>query len=116
MRLIIATLLLAHGVAHIVGFRGAWAPTRTTVIGNRIDLGASWMRLVGLLWLVGAIAFGITAIAALGNAAWWQSAALGLTGASLTLCLLQLPETKFGVVLNLALVGVLVGGSRLGWF
>ncbi len=114
MRMLLACFLLAHGVAHIVGFLGAWAPTRTTIVGSRIDLGAGWIKLVGLLWLAGAFGFGVAAIATLGNASWWPGLAIGLAAASLTLCLVQLPETKVGVVLNVVLIAALVG-QRAGW-
>lgn len=116
MRILLAAFVLAHGVAHIVGFLGAWAPTRTTIVGNQIDLGAGWMKLVGLMWLLGAVAFGVAAIGIVANAAWWPALVMGLAGGSLTLCLLQLPETKFGVVLNVVLIAALVGGQRVGWF
>jgi predicted anti-sigma-YlaC factor YlaD len=115
MRILIAGFMLAHGVAHIVGFLGAWAPTRTTIVGNRIDLGAGWIKLIGLLWLAGALGFGVAAIATVLNAAWWPALAIGLAAASLSVCLLQLPDTKFGVALNLVLIAALVG-QRAGWF
>ena len=116
MRLLLAAFLLAHGVAHIVGFLGAWAPTRTTIVGNRVDLGTSWIKLVGLMWLLGAIAFGVAALGTMANATWWPALTMGLAGGSLTLCLLQLPETKFGVALNIVLIAALIGGQRIGWF
>ena len=116
MRILLAALLLAHGVAHIVGFLRAWAPTRTTIIGNRIDLGAGWIKLIGLLWLFGALGYAVASIATLANVGWWPPFALGLASASMVICLLQLPETKFGVVLNAVLIAALVGGLRAGWF
>jgi hypothetical protein len=108
MRIALAVFLLAHGIAHIVGFLGAWAPTRTTIIGNRIDLGPGWIKIVGLGWLLGALGFGAAAVSAALGIPWWPSLALGLALGSLALCLLQLPETKFGVILNLVLVVVLL--------
>ncbi len=116
MRILLAAFLLAHGVAHIVWFFGAWAPTRTTIVGNRVDLGASWIKLVGLLWLLGTITFSVAAVATLANASWWPAFTMGLAGASLTLCILQLPQTRFGVVLNIVLIAALIGGQHVGWF
>lgn len=115
MRILLACLLIAHGVAHVVGFLGAWAPTRTTLIGDRIDLGTRWIKLVGLLWLAGAIGFGVAGVATLANAPWWSTAVMGLAGSSLTLCILQLPQTKVGIVLNAVIIAALVGGQRAGW-
>lgn len=116
MRIALAFLLFAHGLAHIVGFLGAWAPTRTTIIGNRIDLGAGWIKLVGLMWLAGAIAFAVVGFATLMNAAWWPTAAVSFGAASLVLCMLQLPETKFGVALNVGLLALMIAGRHAGWF
>jgi hypothetical protein len=116
MRIALALLLLAHGVAHVVGFIRAWAPTRTTIVGDRVDLGPGWIKLIGILWLFGALLFAAAGFATLANVAWWPPFALALATSSLVLCMLQLPETKLGVVLNLVLIGVLVGGHRIGWF
>lgn len=116
MRIALAVFLLAHGIAHIVGFIRAWAPTRTTIVGDRIDLGAGWIKLVGILWLFGALAFTVAAAATLVNAAWWPAFTVGLAASSLTLCMLQLPDTKFGVVMNLVLIASVIGAHRMGWF
>jgi hypothetical protein len=116
MRIVLGTFLLLHGLAHIAGFLKAWAPTRTTIIGNRIDLGVTWIKVVGLAWVVMAFAFGGAAIGAFAGVAAWPTFALAIAGASLTLCVLQLPETKFGVALNLALIAALLLGQRAGWF
>lgn len=116
MRFLVAAFLLGHGLAHVVGFFGAWAPTRTTIIGDRIDLGTGWIKLVGLMWLGFALAFGGVAIAAAFGLAWWTTVGLSLAAGSFVLCLLQLPETRFGVALNLALIVLLSAGTRAGWF
>jgi hypothetical protein len=116
MRIALALFLFAHGLAHIVGFLGAWAPTRTTIIGDRIDLGAGWIKLVGVCWLLGAVLFAIAGFAVLMNATWWPTVTVSLAAASLVLCLLQLPETKFGVALNVALLAVLLIGRNAAWF
>ncbi len=116
MRILLACLLLAHGVVHLVGFLGAWAPSRTPVAAHRADLGAGWSKLVGWLWLAGSIGFGIAAVGALAGAGWWPALAMGLAGGSLTLCVLQLPQTRFGIVMNISLIAALIGGHRVGWF
>jgi len=68
------------------------------------------------LWLVGAIGFAIASLGTLGNAGWWPVVTMGLAGGSLTLCVLQLPATRLGIVLNLIVIAALLGGQRAGWF
>lgn len=104
MRILLALFLMAHGTAHVIGFLGAWAPARTNTM--------SW----NTLWLAGAALFVVAALGTLVNAAWWPGLTMGLAGASLALCILQLPATRFGVALNLALIALLVGGQRAGWY
>lgn len=116
MRFVFATVLIAHGVAHVVGFLGAWAPTRTTIVGNRLDLGTGWIKLVGLLWLAAAMCFGFAGVAAAVGATWWPTVAAAFAASSLILCLLQLPQTMFGVGLNLTLLILLSAGRHAGWF
>ena len=58
MRLLLAFLLLAHGIAHVPGFLVSWQLAafpelayRTTVFGTAIDVGSEGTRLIGLWWL-----------------------------------------------------------------
>jgi hypothetical protein len=115
MRIALACFLLLHGIAHIVGFLGAWAPTRTTIIGDRIDLGIGWIKLVGVAWLVLAVAFAAVALATVIGVAGWPTIAITIASASLMLCLLQLPETQFGVGLNVVLIAGVIFGQHRGW-
>jgi hypothetical protein len=116
MRIALATFMSIHAIAHLVGFFGAWAPTRTTIFGGRIDLGTSWIKLVGICWLLLALTFAGTAAATVIGVHGWLRVAIAVTGASLALCLVQLPETKFGVMMNVVLLAALVLGQRAAWF
>lgn len=120
MHIVIALLLFAHGIAHLVGFSAAWAlsPTKiphlTTVVGGRFAIGEAGIRAVGVLWLAAALAFALMAIGAATQAPWWPRATAVVALASLGLCVLGWPEAKVGVVLN---IGVLVlVAIAVGWF
>ena len=70
MRFVLAFFLLAHGVAHLVGFVSSWKlatlaelPYKTTVFSGRIDVGDAGIRVLGVLWLLTALAFLIAASA-----------------------------------------------------
>lgn len=69
MRFGLAFLLAAHGVAHLVGFVSSWKlatlaelPYKTTVFSVRVDVGEAGARVMGVLWLLAALAFLVAAI------------------------------------------------------
>ena len=121
MRIVLAVLMAVHGMAHLVGFAGAWQlapggfPYRTTVLGGQLDLGDVGIRVVGLLWLATAVAFVAVAIGTVAGVAWWAPAALTIAIVSLLLSVLEFPEAHLGVVINIAIVMALGAGWWLGW-
>lgn len=123
MRIALSILAALHGIAHLVGFAVPWrlvdspdAPYTTTVLGGRLDLGAAGIRAVGILWLLVAAAFVLSAALALTNRAFWLPTMLAVTTISLMLTLVNLPASRIGVPINIAILAALLLGSRLGWF
>jgi hypothetical protein len=121
MLILFAVVLLLHGVAHLVGFVGAWqlsdrVPHDTTLLGGAIELGEAGTRAVGVVWLLAALAFAIGAVGALRRASWWPALVVIAALGSLAMCLLALPEAQAGAALDLALIGAVLLGMRLGWF
>ena len=117
MRFALAALMILHGMAHLAGFAGAWhlgaaLPYKTTILGGRVDLGDSGIRVAGLLWLVTALAFVVAGAGAALNYDWWMKAALYVAAASLLLTLLELPQARLGLFVNLAILAVLIGTLR----
>jgi hypothetical protein len=119
MRLLLALLMVLHGAAHLPGFVSEWRLAtlegiqyRTTVLAGRLDLGDAGIRVVGTLWLAAAIAFFVTGIGAFGNTSWWIPAATGVTLGSLVLTLVELPESRMGLVVNLVLLAGLFIAAR----
>ena len=58
MHFALSALLVAHGVAHLVGFAVPWklvstaeVPYRTTILGGMIDIGDTGARALGVVWL-----------------------------------------------------------------
>jgi hypothetical protein len=70
---------------------------------------------VGLVWLLGAVAFAALALAATLRVPWWRETAYVVLGLSLVLCILGWPHSKIGVASNLAVAVLLFAGTRLGW-
>lgn len=123
MRTLLALILIGHGAAHVVGFAVPWrlvasagVPYRTTVLGGALDVGPIGVRLVGVLWLLTAVAFVSVAVGLLQYAAWWYREALVLVGFSLMLCVLALPESRPGLVANAVVAGLVIVGNILGWY
>ena len=64
MQYAIGAFLILHGFAHLVGFMVPFRignleePSyKTTLLGGRLNVGDTGIRVIGFLWLVGAIAF-----------------------------------------------------------
>jgi hypothetical protein len=120
MRLAFAFFLLVHGIAHLPGFVVPWRltalremPYRTTLLNGAVDAGPVGARLVGLLWLLAGLGCVATAVVALSGVPGWPPFALGVLGLSLVLSIVGWPESRIGVVVNLALLAVLLLGRPL---
>jgi hypothetical protein len=120
MRFVLAFFLLAHGVAHLVGFVSSWKlaalaelPYKTTVFSGRVDVGDAGIRVMGVLWLLAALAFLVAAIAVATEAGWAVRFTVAGVTASLMLCLAGWPDARIGVAVNVGLVLLLAIGARL---
>jgi hypothetical protein len=122
MRILLGLMFFVHGIAHLVGFVVAWqvrslpeVPFRTTILAGSIDVGRAGIRLVGVAWLVAALAFALLALAMTFRFPWWQQAAYAIIGFSLILCLLGWPDSRLGMIANVVLAALLLVSKRLGW-
>jgi hypothetical protein len=118
---LLAIFLVLHGLIHLIGFVVPWKiiqtsefPYTTTVLAHKIDLGVIGIRLVGLLWLVGAVLFLIAGYALWTLAPWWQGYTFWVTIFSLVLCTLGWPESQFGFYIDVVLLALLLFGGRIG--
>jgi hypothetical protein len=62
------------------------------------------MRIVGVLWLSGSLVFTVAAVGVLRHAPWWPAFTFGAAVASLLLCILNLPQAKLGIPINIAII------------
>ena len=72
MRIVVAALLIIHGVAHLPGFVVPWRlvapremPYKTTLFAGLVNVGDAGIRVVGMLWLVAALALAMCGIGVL---------------------------------------------------
>ena len=119
MRLMLAALLIGHGVAHIVGFVVPWKlmqmpemPYRTTILGGMIDVGDAGIRVIGILWLSIGLAF---VVVAGGVVAGWsmRMAVFALLALSSAFCVIGWPEARIGLIVNAALLVALLALPEL---
>jgi hypothetical protein len=121
MRIAVGIYLLIHGFCHLVGFLVPWKlitskeePYKTTLLSGAIAVGDVGIRVVGILWLLAALAFLLNGVGALAAWPWWRDAALGLAITSTVLCVFGLPGAKIGILANLLLLAYLAA-TKLGW-
>jgi hypothetical protein len=121
MRYILGGFLILHGVAHLVGFVVPWklvqvedSPYKTTLLSGRWDVGGNGIRVVGILWLLGALAFVAAGAGLLAGFAWWADTTIYATIGSLLLSVLGWPDSRIGAVINVLLLLFLRFGGNLG--
>jgi hypothetical protein len=122
MRYLLASVCLAHGVAHFVGTVASWKPGalpdfayKTTIIGGRFDVGDAGVRVLGALWLFAGLMFLIVAAGFTADTPWAVRLALISIGISLGMCTIGWPDASIGLWLNLLLAMVIVAAIRLEW-
>lgn len=121
MRIALAILLLAHGVAHLVGFAGSFhlspnVPAQPNLLGGVATLGDRGLKAYGIAWLLAGLAFAAVALGVVLSASWWVTAAWIVTSASLALCILGWPATRIGLFLDVALLALLFAAQQLSLF
>jgi hypothetical protein len=120
MHTLIALLLLIHGVAHVVGFVAAFrlmpdtVAHVTTLLGGLISIGEPATQVLGILWLVVALAFAVAAVGALVRADRWPAFTGAAAIASLVMCLLFWPEARIGAGADAGILILLAIATRSG--
>jgi hypothetical protein len=121
MRIVLALLLVAHGIAHLPGFLVDWQlrsfpelPFRTTIFGGVVDVGTTGIKVVGLSWLMVALTFVAAAVGVVMRAPWWLPVGYASVAGSLLLAAAGWPEARFGLLANALIVAVIAIGRRVG--
>ncbi|HEY6079277.1 MAG TPA: DUF6544 family protein [Polyangiaceae bacterium] len=119
MRIAAALFLVLHGLAHLVGFRAAFwpapsLPVRGNLFGGLLGVGYFGTRALGIIWLLLALGYVLSAALLLVRSPSWSSVTLSVTGASAIMCLMFWPEARIGLVIDIALFAVALAVSRSG--
>lgn len=121
MRALFAAALFAHGLAHLVGFlaytrlgRLRPAAYRSRLLQDRLRISDSAERALGVVWLLLAAGFFVIAGGVGLGRPWWPGPALGLTIASLGMCLVGLPASWIGALVDVGILLALLFRSSAG--
>jgi|SRR5687768_5427114 len=119
IRYVLPVVMLVHGLAHLPGLVTAWRlqqlpdfPYHTVLLRGRLDVGDGGMRVVGALWLIAALGFGVAAITVFLGDPRWLLVGMMTTVLSSVLCLLEWPFARVGLWVNLALLAGLAATAR----
>lgn len=116
MRIAAAVFLVMHGFAHLVGFFGAWqiagVPSQVTLLERFVHLGSTGTKLFGILWLLLALSYALTAVLVILRAPPAIPVGIAVSLISLAACLAALPAAKFGVLVDLVVIAGLFLASR----
>ncbi len=102
MRIAIGALLFLHGLIHLLGFLKPWKLAEVTQLSGRaiVPLSDGAFRVIGVLWLIVAIAFvGAAVLRVLDREVWWMIAAPALV-LSQGLIILQWGDAWAGTIAN----------------
>lgn len=109
----VAGFLALHGLVHLLGtavyLELAEVPEfayATTVLGGRVNLGETGIRVFGVLWAVAAAGFVASAVALVAEWRQWRTLLVAVTLLSLVLTVLDYGNAYAGIVVNL---GILAG-------
>lgn len=122
MNIVLALLLFGHGFAHLPGFLAFWKlatfkemPYKTAILAGNVNVGDFGIRVVGVLWLVAALAFVASSISTATRLSWWQPVTLITSVFSLLLCIIGWPDARVGLFINIALIAFLLVNKQTGW-
>ena len=122
MTSILAVVLIAHGLAHLVGFAVPWGLVdregvirQTSLLGGLFKVSEGALRALGIVWLFLAAALVTVGVGLVLRRGWAPSAATPVLVASLLMCVLAWPLTRIGVGVNVALLAALLIGGARGW-
>ncbi len=120
MKIIIAIFIFMHGIGYLVGFVVPWKIAqleemryKTSLLNGSLGIGDTGIRIIGILWLMTAIAFFVSVYFIFTHSPFWLVFTIIITLVSMTLCILGWPDSKIGIFVNFFILLVLF---ILQWF
>ena len=113
---LLSILLVIHGLIHLLGVVAYWQLATleglrypSTLLGGWLAAPTPLVRVLGVLWLAGAIGFAAAAAGQVVGQAWWLPLLVGMALLSLILCALAWPDAWAGAVINVMLLAAVLG-------
>jgi len=120
MYIVVAALIMLHGLAHMVGFAAPWGYLKNplpmdSLFVNRLAITNSGMKVLGIFWFIAAFIFVAAAVGVIRRESWWAPVTLVACLLSIALTFSFLPYAKFGLLFNVALLAFLYVNRGHGW-
>ncbi len=110
-----AFIVAAHGLIHLMGLVAYWPlaemkelPYKTTLFGDRWEVGRAGMRLFSVLWLLAAVGFVAAVGGWLADRPWAGPLMAGAAALSLVICLADWSAAWRGALISFVILGVSV--------
>ena len=119
---IAAGIVIIHGLIHLMGFVAYWPlgeiaelPYKTTLLGDRWDVGKVGMRFFSILWLTAAVGLVGAAVGTVLGQEWWFPMMGAAVLLSLIVCVLDWQNAFRGAIVNFVILVplLLVWGLRI---
>ena len=109
MRWLLITLLVLHGLIHLLGLPLAWGGTVAGLTGGTlVPLAALALRVAGIAWLLACLALLIAALGVALGRDWWRPVALVAVVVSQVLVVLWWHDARAGTLANIAILTAVV--------
>jgi hypothetical protein len=110
MKVMLILIMLVHGFIHLLGFLKAFDLAKIPALSGKtiILISAAGTRFLGILWLMAAILFLLTAISYIWDNKYWWTAGLAAVFLSQFLIILYWKDAKAGTIANVILLFPLI--------
>ena len=90
-------------------------PYKISVLAGSVNVGSLGIPIVGIFWLIAALAFVVCSVGVRARVPWWLPVTVIVAASSLFLCIIGWPDSRIGVFVNIAVVAFLLIGRRAAW-
>lgn len=118
LKIVLACILIAHGLVHLMGFANSWqlVPGMKLASKNALTMSSAAIRSLGILWL-GSTTLIVVAVVLflIHQSAFWIPGAIGLV-LSQTLIIIDWQDAKWGTIANMILLVLIIFGAGKHFF